>query len=116
MTARQWLMLGLAGLLVLFAAWFAVPGLWALFTVFALPPLLLLLAVLRGSRTAPVWASILALLWFSHGVMEAWAAPQHRGFALTETALALLVIFAASLPGMRARFAARRGSLPGNGH
>ena len=107
-------MLGLAGLLILFGAWFAVDGLWALFAVFALPPLLLLLAVLRGSRTAPVWASIMALLWFSHGVMEAWAAPQHRDFALTEAALALLVIFAASLPGLRARFAKRRNQPTSN--
>ena len=108
MSARQWLMLGLAGLMILYGAWFAVEGLWALFTVFALPPLLLLLAALSGSRTAPLWASVLALLWFSHGVMEAWAAPQHRELALIETALALLVIFSASLPGLRARFAKRR--------
>lgn len=107
MSARQWLMLGLAGLLILFAVWFAIPGLWALFTVFSLPPLLLLIATLNGSRKAPFWASLLALLWFSHGVMEAWAAPRQRGLALIETALALLVIFAASLPGLRARFAKR---------
>ena len=115
MSARQWLMLGLAGLLILFAVWFAVPGLWALFVVFAAPPLLLLVGTLHGSRQAPFWAGLLALLWFCHGVMEAWAAPQHRDLALIEATLALVVILAASLPGLRARFTKRRGTAARDG-
>ena len=54
------------------------------------------------------WASVLALGWFSHGVMSAWSHPETRWLALIEIALALLVIFSASLPGLRARFGKRR--------
>jgi len=51
---------------------------------------------------------VLALFWFSHGIMVAWTRPAERGFALTEIALAVVVIFASSLPGIRARSAAKR--------
>ena len=44
----------------------------------------------------------------SHGVMSAWSHPETRWLALIEIALALLVIFSASLPGLRARFGKRR--------
>ena len=54
------------------------------------------------------WAAVLALFWFSHGVMVAWSRPMEAGLATIEIVLALVVILAASLPGLRARFGGRR--------
>jgi uncharacterized membrane protein len=50
---------------------------------------------------------VLALLWFSHGVMVAWTRPPERGYALAEVALAVAIVLIASVPGLRARFAKR---------
>lgn len=95
----------LAALAALFAAWFRDdPQPLAALAVFALPPLLLLAGVLRGSRVAAFWSGVLGLGWFCHGVMLAYDRPAERGYALAEVVLALAIIFAASLPGLRARF------------
>src|SRR3546814_15249629 len=75
--------------------------------VFALPPLLALAGVLRGGTVAAksaFWAGVLALFWFSHGVMIAWSHPDQAGWAWAEIALSLVVIVAGSWPGLRARF------------
>lgn len=92
----------------LFAAWFAPARDWTALVVFALPPLVLATAALLGSRTAGYWASVLALAWFSHGIMAAWTRPPEAAFGLAETLLALVVVFAANLPGLRARFGRKR--------
>ncbi|GAA5071794.1 DUF2069 domain-containing protein [Lysobacter panacisoli] len=104
MNARHVLVLALLALMGLFLAWFG-HGSTAELLVFALPPLLLAAGTLRRMRSAPFWAGVLALAWFSHGIMVAWSRPAERGFALTEVALALVIVFASSLPGLRARFA-----------
>ena len=70
--------------------------------------LLLALGVWRGRRTAGFWSAVLALFWFSHGVMVAWSRPPERGFALVALTLAVVVVFAASLPGLQSRFAGKR--------
>lgn len=99
----------LAALGLLFAAWFrADPDYLGALAVFALPPLLLLAGVARGSRVAAFWSGVLGLFWFCHGVMLAWDRPAERGYALAEVALALAIIVAASWPGLRARFGRRR--------
>lgn len=109
MSARHVLVLALLALMGLYAAWFgAGASSTAGLLVFALPPLLLAAGVLRGMRTAAFWAGVLALAWFSHGVMVAWSRPDERGYALAEIALSLVIVFAASLPGLRARFARKR--------
>ncbi|HEY0333859.1 MAG TPA: DUF2069 domain-containing protein [Stenotrophomonas sp.] len=83
----------------------------AAWLVFVIPPVLLSVAVaMPRSRRAAFWAGVLALFWFSHGVMAAWSAPGQRLLHLLEIALALLVIGAASAPGLRARQQARRSS------
>ena len=104
---RYPLALALVALALLFLDWFRAEG-WVALVVFALPPLLLAIALLRGggARTA-FWAGVLALLWFSHGVMVAWTRPPERVHALVEVALALVVVALASLPGLRARFGRR---------
>lgn len=109
--SRIVLALALGALVLLFAAWFRgdsrYPGALA---VFALPPLLLLIGVLRGGTRAAFWSGVLGLFWFCHGVMLAWDRAAGRGYALAEIALALAIIVAASWPGLRARFGRKRGA------
>jgi uncharacterized membrane protein len=101
-------LLALAGV---FAVWFrddAQPlAAWALF---ALPPLLLGICVLRASRAASFWSGVLALFWFCHGVMLAYDRPAERGYAVAEIVLALAIVVLSSLPGLRARFGRGRAS------
>ena len=104
MNTRRYLAASLFALAALFVVWsLGHPHLLAGLLAFALPPALLALAALRGWRRAGFTAGVLALLWFSHGVMLAWSEPGQRLFALAEAALALLVVHASCLPGMRAR-------------
>ena len=103
--SRRVLITALIALTGLYLLWFgALPTPWAALLVFALPPAVLAMAALRGWRQAGFWAGVLALGWFSHGVMVAWTRAPERLFAVTEILLALVVVFAASIPGMRARF------------
>jgi uncharacterized membrane protein len=102
------LALVLFALAATFAAWFrhdrhAI----AAMLVFAVPPLLLGLVAWRGWTRAGLASGLVALLWFSHGVMVAWTRPPERGFALAEIGLSLAVIGLASMPGLRARFRKR---------
>ena len=101
------LLLGLFGLAALFLFWFSREG-WPTLLLFAGPPLLLGLMAWGGGRLAAFWAGVLALAWFSHGVMVAWSRPPEAGLATIEIVLALVVILAASLPGLRARFGKNR--------
>lgn len=106
-TSARLLAGALLALAVLYFAWFGRrPAPWAELVVFALPPLLLAAALAwpRLRAHAGFWAGVLALAWFSHGVMVAWTRIAERGYALLEIALALLVVFTASMPGLRARF------------
>jgi len=101
----------LFALVALYAFWFREDrDRLAAWLVFALPPLLLGLGVLARRAQARFWAGVCALLWFSHGVMAAWTQPDHRWLALAEIALSLVVVFAASAAGLRARFGRRSTS------
>lgn len=97
----------LLALSALYALWFGRSGEWIAVAVFALPPLLLALAAWFGWRNAGFWAGVLALLWFSHGVMAAWTQPAERGYAWLEIVLAVAVVAIANLAGLRARFGSR---------
>ncbi|MEN5265855.1 DUF2069 domain-containing protein [Stenotrophomonas sp. TWI587] len=95
----------LVALAVLFAVWFAQDKHWlASQLVFTLPPLLLALGVLLRRGKAMFWAGVLALFWFSHGVMSAWSHPDVALWGWIELGLALAVIEVASMPGLRRRF------------
>lgn len=72
--------------------------------VFALPPLLLLAGVVRGSRKAAFWSGVLGLLWFCHGVVVAYGRPAERGFGWAEIVLAVVIVMASSWPGVAGRF------------
>ena len=104
MTTSRPLVYALLALAVFYMLWFAgdahlLTGLLA----FALPPFLLAIATWRGWHRASFVAGVFALLWFSHGVMLAWSEPAQRWMALVEVVLALAIIYAACLPGARAR-------------
>ena len=103
---RRVLIVALIVLTGLYLLWFGgLPSPAAALMVFALPPAALAMAALRGWRQAGFWAGVCALGWFSHGIMVAWTRAPERVFASVEIVLALVVVFAASIPGMRARFA-----------
>jgi uncharacterized membrane protein len=80
--------------------------------LFAGPPLLLCFGALRGSRIAAFWSGVFGLFWFSHGVMLAYDRADERGYALAEVVLALLIIVAASWPGLQARFGGHQEQKP----
>ena len=111
MIARTLATLGIVGLLLLQMLWHALaappmsvlPWIYAGFFCIPLLPVLLLL-VLRH-RAALLAGGVAALLYFCHGVMVAMSVPQLRALALTEVALSVLVVVAASWNGLRARFA-----------
>ena len=98
----------LLGLALLYVLWFARDShAMAAMLVFVLPPLLLAIGAWRGWARAGFFAGVAALLWFSHGVMVAWADPLQRGFAMGVAALALGIVYASSIDGIRARFGKR---------
>ena len=104
--ARRILFVALVLLALLDLAWFWHEPLARI--VFTLPPALCALAVWLRRRTAAFWSGVFALLWFSHGVMVAWTRPPERLHACAELLLAVVVVLAASLPGLRARFSKRK--------
>lgn len=58
-----------------------------------LPPLLLpLLALGSGLRRALLWAGIVALFYFCHGIVAARISPAARAPALAESALCVVLI------------------------
>ncbi len=103
------LAIALALLAGLYAWWFRHDRhLTAVLLVFVAPPLALLIGVLAQRSAARFWAGVLALFWFSHGVMSVWTHRETALFAWTGIVLALLIVALVSIPGMRARFAARK--------
>ena len=106
---RRVLVCALVALTGLYLLWFGgMPSPWAAVLVFALPAATLAMAVLRGWHAAGFWAGVFALGWFSHGIMVAYTRAPERLFATAEIVLALVVVFAASIPGMKARFSKRK--------
>ncbi len=98
----------LLGLALLYVLWFARDQhAVAAVLVFVSPPLLLAIAAWRGWSRAGFFAGVAALLWFSHGVMVAWTDAGQRGFALGAIAIALGIVYASSIDGIRARFGKR---------
>lgn len=110
MSTSRPLVYALLALVGFYLLWFAGdPHLLTGLIAFALPPFLLVIAAWRGWHRAGFVAGVLALLWFSHGVMLAWSEPARRWMALVEVALALAIIHAACLPGAHARRHKQRG-------
>ena len=109
MNSKRLLAIALLALAVLFGLWAARGAhLLASLLVLVLPPLLLALAAWRGWPRAGFVAGVFALLWFSHGVMLAWSEPAERAYALVEIVLSLVVVYASSIDGIRARLGNKR--------
>ncbi len=103
-TPRRLLAITLLALSALFAWWFGDDRHFiATLVVFTLPPLVLAIGARLGSRLAVFWSGVLALGWFSHGVMTAWTHPDARLYGWLELLLALVVVFASNWNGLRAR-------------
>ena len=78
----------------------------ALALAFTLPPLLLPLFALRTSvRRALLWVGILAVFYFCHGIVAAWAVPTTRLPALIEALLCVVLIGMLGLDARRRRSA-----------
>lgn len=107
--SRLVLALSLLALSVLFSLWFHDDRhRVAALLFFALPPLLLLAGVLYGSAKAALWAGVLGLFWFCHGVMLAYDSPAERLYGWMEIVLAIAIILASSWPGLASRFGRKR--------
>ncbi len=61
------------------------------------PLLLALRGLLHGRPYTHMWASLLALVYFTHGLMEAYVNPAERFYAVTEALLAVGLFSAAVL-------------------
>lgn len=88
-------------------AWYWLP------VVFSLPPAFLALALWLRRRSARYWSGVIALLYFCHGITEAWTVQAARNLALAEVALSVAIILAANWAGLSARFK-RRDPAPPN--
>ena len=90
----------LFGLLVAWNAWLAPSAYFPValvLLVMVFPLLLPLRGLLHGRPYTHLWAGLLALLYFAHGLMEAYANPAERLYAATEAVLALALFSAAML-------------------
>ncbi len=100
--ATAWLALLL--LQPLWYLWLAPPSQPALAAALGLLFLLLpALAYGSGLRRALLWAGIVSLFYFCHGVVAAWVAPPARLPALLEVLLCLLLIGALGVDARRGR-------------
>ena len=115
--ARRWCALGaaaLAVLQVLWHGWLAPPAShpWLVLVLSVLPLLPALVLFARRHPRAPYWAAVAALLYFCHGIMEAWADRTVWPLGVAEAALAAWVVGTYSWDGLRARLAKRRAATP----
>ncbi|MCK5092300.1 MAG: DUF2069 domain-containing protein, partial [Gammaproteobacteria bacterium] len=52
--------------------------------------------LLRGKRYTYVWTSYLSMIYFAHGIGEAYTLPDERWYAITEILLSIM-LFAGAL-------------------
>ena len=112
--SQRYAALGIVALFALQFLWYGLllppgktPGLLVA-SLYALPILPAMILLLCRHRRAAYWGAVAALLYFSHGVMEAWANPAARPLALAETALSVWLIVAYGWDGLQARMAKRK--------
>ncbi|MHB8747181.1 MAG: DUF2069 domain-containing protein [Gammaproteobacteria bacterium] len=101
--ARFSALFGYFGLLTLLIAWFTVlaPSTHlptALLLLIVVGPLLFpLRGLLHGKPYTHAWVSMLALLYFTHGVIEAWSNRTERTYALLEILFSVLLFLGSML-------------------
>ena len=116
--AKRWCALGVVALFALqflWHAWLLPPerlSPWIAAGLGALPILPSLVLHARRHRHAAFWGAVAALLYFCHGVMEAWTTREAWAPALAEAFLAAWVVVCSSWDGMRARFARKPAAPP----
>ena len=110
--SQRYAALGIVALFALQFLWHAIalPSGWLIAGLYALPILPAVILLLLRHRRAAYWGAVAALLYFSHGVMEAWANPAARLLALAETALSIWLIVAYGWDGLQARMAKRKSA------
>jgi len=108
--SQRYAALGIVALFALQFFWHGLllPSGWLIAALYALPILPAVALLLFRHRRAAYWGAVAALLYFSHGVMEAWADPAARPLALTETTLSVWLIVAYGWDGLQARMAKRK--------
>ena len=116
--STRWTFAGVMGLFALQWVWHAAlfppspsHGLW-LATGFSLPLALLAIGLWLRRRSARYWSGVFALVYFCHGIAEAWTFPAERGLALAEAGLSVAVILAANWPGLAAKLKGRAAPPP----
>jgi len=91
----------LGGILVLMGlliVWYGIRSPAPVWLVLLLIPLLFpLRGLIRGRAYTHAWTSFLILIYFIHGVVEAWANPEARGLAIAEIVLSVIVYTGAIL-------------------
>lgn len=108
-TLARWCVLALLLLQPLWHGWLHPPQrlpVWLVLSVALLPLLLPAIAVARRRPGALFLCGLVGLLYFCHGVAEAWSNPDERVPALLEVALSLLLVGAIALAGRQRRRAA----------
>ena len=97
--ARLATLVGYFGLLILTVLWVTILSppqrisTSVVLVIFVGPLLLPLRGLLYGKPLTHTWTTFLALLYFMHGVVEAWANPAERWLAIAEIVLSILLFF-----------------------
>ena len=87
-------------LLVLMGTWYSLlrpsTGLpaWLPTVILALPLAIALPGIIQGKRYTYGWLPLLLMLYWTHGIMEAWSNPEDRMLAGAELVLSLLLFWA----------------------
>lgn len=95
---RSAVLIGYFGLLSLLLLWFTIlaPSITiptsVVLLIFVGPLLFPLRGLLHGKRYTHAWTSFLVLIYFTHGIVEAWANPFERGLAVLEIGFSLLLL------------------------
>ena len=99
--ARLVTLAGYFGLLILLTLWFTVlapsnhlPTSLMLLVIVG-PLMFPLRGLLHGNPYTHAWTSMLTLLYFTHGVIEAWSNSAERGYALLEVFFSVLLFVGA---------------------
>ncbi len=116
--ARRYTALGILALLALQWLWHAhllpperAPALLVAF-LFSLPILPAALLVAFRHPKAAYWGGVAALLYFCHGIAEAWSEPGAWPLGLAEVALSLWIIIAGNWEGLQARLGKGKAKPP----
>ncbi|MEE9491771.1 MAG: DUF2069 domain-containing protein [Gammaproteobacteria bacterium] len=105
-TSHRYYLLTLAGyfstmiIILVWYGWLAPPRIIspaAAITLLALPLFAALRGMLNGKMYTITWSLFLSMMYFTHGVIEAWTSPEARLYAFIEIAASLCWLVAGTL-------------------